>query len=63
MAMGISSHGDLEITDGSITIDQATEGIESKADMNLAGGTIRILQATDDGLNTGGGTGMGMGSR
>ena len=29
--------------------------------MNLAGGTIRILQATDDGLNTGGGTGMGMG--
>lgn len=61
MAMGISSHGDLEITDGSITIDQATEGIESKADMNLAGGTIRILQATDDGLNTGGGTGMGMG--
>lgn len=61
MAMGISSHGDLEITDGSITIDQATEGIESKADMNLAGGTIRILQATDDGLNTGGGTGMGIG--
>lgn len=61
MAKGISSHGDLAITDGSITIDQATEGIESKADMNLAGGTIRILQATDDGLNTGGGTGMGMG--
>lgn len=61
MAKGISSHGDFAITDGSITIDQATEGIESKADMNLAGGTIRILQATNDGLNTGGGTGMGMG--
>ncbi len=51
---GISSHGDLSVTDGKITVTKSTEGIESKAILSVSGGEINIT-ASDDGLNAGGG--------
>jgi hypothetical protein len=50
---GISSHENVTIDDGNITITKATEGIESKEIMTINGGNLDIT-ASDDGLNAGG---------
>lgn len=54
---GISSHGDLTVDGGNISVLNSTEGIESKAVFTVNGGEINIT-ARDDGLNSGGGSDM-----
>ena len=51
-AKGISAHGNINITDGAISVSSRSDGIEAKKNMTVSGGSISV-SSDGDGFNVG----------